>query len=182
MCYKNFSNCYLLINEEYKQAVLIDPGEVTTQMIDQIESGGYKLCAVLLTHSHPNITRGLNTLLKIYSPVIYCANCDIKNCELFILKGDGHINIAGFDVEYFSCPGHSSDSMVYKIGLIMFTGESLTAGMIGETDTQYSKKILLNNLKQKVLSQTDGTILFPGRGPPSSVGAEKKFNNDILKS
>jgi len=47
-----FSNGYVVCNEESMEALLVDPGEVTTTMIDQIENKAYSLKAALITHSH----------------------------------------------------------------------------------------------------------------------------------
>mgnify|MGYP002869162943 CR=1 FL=1 len=181
MCIDGFSNCYLIVNEATKQAIIIDPGEVSMNLIEQIEGDGYGLEAVLITHNHPSSTQGMHTLLKIYSPEIYGANIEYNSTKTTILRGDGTIRIAGLDVEHLAMPGHSSDSMVYKIGQVLFTGECLTAGLVGDANTQYSKRILINNIRQKVLSQADSTAIFPSKGPPSTVGAERKFNTEILR-
>ena len=71
---EGFSNCYIIANPERKEAVIIDPGKVTNQIIRHIEDDKYTLCAVLVTHNHGSHTRGLSTLRKIYNPEIYAAD------------------------------------------------------------------------------------------------------------
>ena len=76
-------------------------------------------------------------------------------------------------------PGHSSDSVVYNIGNILFTGDVLSAGELGSTNSSYSEYILRSNIEQKIYSQLDDVIVMPGHGPPSTLGAIKAFNYDL---
>ena len=71
MNYTGFSNCYLVVNEEANEAVIIDPGEISEEIISQIEDNNLKLSAVLVTHNHASHVDGIKTLQKIYSPKIY---------------------------------------------------------------------------------------------------------------
>ena len=178
---EGFSNCYVVVNEETKEAIIIDPGVITKDIIEQIEREKYKLVGVLITHNHKSHTRGLQTIRKIYSPVIYAADYDVAGADTFLLKGDGIIRVAGLSVGYMSVPGHTHDSLVYKIGQIIFTGDTLTAGLIGETSSSYSHNTLLANINSKILSQQTDIILMPGHGPPSSVEAERHFNKSFAK-
>ena len=82
-------------------------------------------------------------------------------------------------VHYMTLPGHTADSMIYKIGTVLFTGDSITAGRIGSTDSSYSSHILRQNINERIFSQQENTIIMPGHGPPSSVGAEKYCNMDL---
>ena len=82
-------------------------------------------------------------------------------------------------VQYITLPGHTADSMVYKIGNVFFTGDSISAGRIGSTNSSYSSHILRLNLNEKILSQQENTVIMPGHGPPTTVGAERRFNKDV---
>ncbi len=174
-----FSNCYLVVNESTKDAIIIDPGKMTRQILERIENDHLNLKAVLITHNHGSHSRGLNTLRKIYSPKIYAADWEVAGADTIVLKGDGVLRISGFNIGYLAVPGHSPDSMCYKIGRIIFTGDSLTAGQTGSTNNSYAKRTLISNVQQKILSQSDDIALMPGHGPPTSVGAEKHYNTDF---
>lgn len=175
-----FSNCYVVTNEKTMEALIIDPGKITKEILEQIESGPYELAAVLITHKHKSHIRGLSTLKKIYTPKIYAADFDIAESEETILNGDGVIYVAGLPVRHLALPGHSADSMAYKIGHMIFTGDTLFAGMISDTSSTYSRRTLISNLKAKIMSQQDHIILMPGHGPPSTLAAEKNFNEAFL--
>lgn len=176
---EGFTNCYIVVNEKTNEAIIIDLEKVTSQMIEQIESNRFKICAVLITHNHKNHVSGLRTLRKIYTFKTYAADYEVEGEESTVLKGDGLIRLAGMDVEYFSLQGHSSDTLCFKIGSLIFTGDAISAGTIGSTTSFYARQMLMRNLKEKVLSQKDDTVLLPGHGPPTTVGAEKKFNMDL---
>lgn len=175
-----FSNTYIIANEKTNQAIIIDPGKLTEEIIKKIEENNLKLEAILITHNHGSHIHGLKTLLKIYTPEIYGADLEIARNKSSVITGDGTLKIAGLLVKYMNLPGHSSDSMVYQIGNAIFTGDTISAGKLGSTNSSYSKHLLKRNVEDKILSQQENTILFPGHGPPTTIAAEINFNNDII--
>ena len=176
--FEKLTNCYLVVNEVSKKAIIIDPCKISTILIKQIEDGGYDSCAVLITHKHENHYRGLKTLQKIYDFPVYAADNELANAQN-ILKGDGIKSIGGLEIEYFSLPGHSADSIVYKINNAIFTGDVICAGKIGTSSCAFTKKYLANGIKSKLFTLNDDTVIMPGHGPMTSVGAEKQFNLDL---
>ena len=182
LCIEGFTNSYLVVNDnpEVMEAIIIDPAQITNEIIRQIEDNGYKLVAVLITHNHQHHINGLKTLKKIYNPTIYAADSETYGLNYSILNGDGMTQIAKLNVEFFSIPGHSPDSMVYKIGDVLFTGDTILPGMTGNTTSQYSKKLLCNKIKDKLFTLPDRTIIFPGHGVPGTLESEKQFSLDLL--
>ena len=171
-----FSNCYLVANEETKEALLVDPGEVTEAIISQIENNNYKLSAVLVTHNHGSHVKGIKTMEKIYSPQIYAADWEVAGEKTNVLNGDGKIKIATMNVNFMAIPGHTSDSVVYKIENLLFTGDVLFAGTIGTTNSSYSEYVLQTNIKNKIFTLPDNCVIMPGHGPLSTLEAAKAFN------
>ncbi len=184
LCLQEFTNCYIVANDDpnVMEALIIDPGKISAEMIKQIERGGYKLTGVLITHNHTNHVRGLATLRKIYTPFVYAADYEVAGAKAIVLRGDGILKVAGLDVMYYSVPGHSADSMVFKIGDVLFTGDTITSGIIGETWSKYSRRMLCNKIQEKIFSQSDQTIIMPGHGPPTTVEAERQFNLDLSEN
>lgn len=173
---EGYSNCYIITNPELKEAIIVDPGKITKEIVQNIENEQYNLVAVLITHNHGSHTDGLSTIRKIYNPRIYAADSQAAGEDTIVLKGDGIFKIADFTIGYLSVPGHSTDSMCYKIGNVIFTGDTLSAGKIGSTNNSYAKKTLIANVQTKIFSQQESTTLLPGHGPPTSIEAEKFFN------
>lgn len=177
---ESFSNSYLVVNENTLEALIIDPNKITTMLIDQIEHSQYKLKAVFVTHKHEHHTAGISTLKKIYDFDVYAADAEISG-EKNVLSGDGKIEACGLEILYFSVPGHSSDSLVYKIGNEVFTGDVISAALMGESSCSYNYRRLSNGIRTKIFSMPDSSLIFPGHGPLTSVGAEKMFNVELGK-
>jgi glyoxylase-like metal-dependent hydrolase (beta-lactamase superfamily II) len=128
------------------------------------------------------LAQSIPAIQKIYGTVIYAADYDVAKNATSVLRDEGSLHVAGMDVAFTSVPGHSLDSMVYKIGHVIFTGDVLSAGHLGSTVSNYSKRTLVANIERKIFCHTDSTVLFPAHGPPTSIGAEKLFNQDIRGS
>jgi glyoxylase-like metal-dependent hydrolase (beta-lactamase superfamily II) len=97
----------------------------------------------------------------------------IEDRPCLIVNDRQTLKICEIDVEVLGLPGHTPDSVAYRVDRFVFTGDSLSAGMIGRTFSAYGTRQLLLNLWQKVLSLTDDTVILPGHGPPSTVKAER---------
>lgn len=172
---EGFSNCYVVVNEKAREAIIIDPGKITKGIISQLEDEGLKLTAVLVTHNHGSHVDGIKTLRKIYNPKIYAADWEIAKSDTEVLMGDGKIRVAKMNIRYMTMPGHTADSVVYGIGNVLFTGDVLFAGSMGSTNSSYSEVILRTNIENNIFSQQDGVILMPGHGPPSTVEAARLY-------
>ena len=175
-----FSNGYLVGNEKTGEAIIIDPGVMNNELLDHIEQNRFRLDAVLVTHNHESHHRGLRPLLRIYAPRVYAADTELKGRKTVLLQGDGTFAAAGFAIRYFAVPGHSPDSLMFQIENVLFTGDALSAGRLGTTNNMYGKRNLLTHLKNKLLSQNDDIIIMSGHGPPSTVGAERLYNAEMM--
>lgn len=171
-----FSNGYIVGNEERCAAVIVDPAEVTASMIEQIEHKCYKLVAVLITHDHLHHIRGLKTLMRIYDPIVYASNTRILGTVCRKVRDQDAFEEAGFAIKAIAVPGHSQDSIIYSMGQYLFTGDALHAGVIGKTTSAFNAQALMNRLRDKLDGFPDDTLLFPGHGPPSTLGTERKYN------
>ena len=182
-CPNSFVNCYVLGNRNEDKgtsdAVIIDPAFIDSTIIRFIEDNNFKLRGILITHAHLNHVRGLRTLKRIYDVDIYAMNRVILDQECVLIR-DMDIFYAGpFRFEVISVPGHSLDSVVFKIEHLLFTGDVISAGLVGLTASTYGAKTQMNALRNKVLSLPGDFIILPGHGPPSSLEAERRFNSEI---
>jgi glyoxylase-like metal-dependent hydrolase (beta-lactamase superfamily II) len=184
-CSFGFSNCYILGEDEsdpgrQNAAIIIDPGSMEDSTLQTIEDNNFNLKAVLITHDHLGHVQGLRTLKRIYNADIYAVNQVIMDQRTTMVKDGDKIKIAGFTVEVISIPGHSSDSAVFKIDAMLFTGDVLTAGLVGSTASAYGDATQMNKLRSRLLSLPGDYIVLPGHGPPSTLEAERRFNSDIF--
>ncbi len=112
-----------------------------------------------------------------------------KNLSSFIGKGqtclpadkmlaDGDIiEVGNFNLEVIHTPGHSPGGICLKSGLVLFSGDSLFAESIGRTDFPGgSYRELISNIKERLMLLADETKVYPGHGPDTTIGWERKMN------
>jgi glyoxylase-like metal-dependent hydrolase (beta-lactamase superfamily II) len=181
-CPFGFSNCYILGTEttgggeNSPMALIIDPGAMDKGILNFVENNNYTLQGVLITHDHRNHVRGLRTLKRIYNAEIYAINHIIMDHRTTLVRDGDVLRIGPFTIEVISVPGHSSDSAVFKAGRLLFTGDALSAGLVGSTASSYGASVQMTALRSKILSLPGDYVVLPGHGPPSSLEAERSFN------
>ena len=196
-CSQGFSNCYVLGTDFPpdtpssvpgskpkesslpKEAIIIDPGNMDSNLLNLIEKNDYTLKGILVTHDHLHHVRGVITLMRIYNTKVYAINPVVCGYPATIVRDGEKISIGPFKVEVFSIPGHSADSAVYKIDRFLFTGDVMNAGLMGNTGSSYAAANQVSALRKKILSLPGDYKIFPGHGPPSSLEAERRFNLDL---
>ena len=98
-----------------------------------------------------------------------------------LLKDGDVLKLGDYDVEIIHTPGHTPGGICIKIGNDLFTGDTLFAGSIGRTDFEGgSYDEIISSIKDKLVKYPDETIVYPGHGPSSTIGREKKYNPFII--
>ena len=175
-CLYSFSNCYVLGAQDGSDALIIDPGCMDEKILAFIEKHDYRVRGILITHDHTSHVRGLKTLKRIYDAEVFAGDPTVCEQRASIIRDGETLALGSFSVEVFSVPGHSSDSMAYRVERILFTGDALSAGLIGSTVSSYGKSILSDALNRKILTLPGNMIVMPGHGPPTTIEAERRFN------
>jgi len=178
-CSFRFSNCYVL--SENDRAVIIDPGSMDQQLLEYIEKNDLSLDAVLITHDHRVHVHGLRTLLRIYQVDIYAINHNVLDYKTIPVNDGDRIAVGPFAAEIISIPGHSSDSAVFRIDNLLFTGDVLTSGLVGTTASAYGAATQINKLRSRLMSLPGDYTVLPGHGPPSTLEAERRYNIGITQ-
>ncbi len=172
----HFSNCYVLGPREGGEAVLIDPGIFDEGLLELIEEHGFYVRHVLITHNHRSHVNGVKTLLKIYDALTYSLDPQLLDFPAERIHGQSRLELGRFQVEVLETPGHSNDSVCYRVGRMLFTGDTLSAGSVGETATSYERALLLSSIRNRILRLPGEHFVFPGHGPPTTLSAEREFN------
>jgi len=180
LVFPHLSNTYLLVSEERKEGILIDPGSLDIHLVQTIEKNQYSLAGVLLTGNTEAHTEGIPTLLRVYPPVqVFTAERSLEACPCISIHDGDILELGGFRIEVIGMPAYSREAVLYRIGNLVFTGDVLTAGKVGSVPNTFSRTLLIQRLRQHLSHWDPDTILFPGYGPPSKVGVELELNPDL---
>jgi len=193
------TNCYILGDEKTKEAVVIDPGGDFEIIEAHLEKLKLKTKCIILTHGHVDHIAALSQLKKATEAEILIHSKDSAmlydpNQNLSIFSGDqiiatkadrlleeGDIIQCGeIRLEVLHTPGHTPGGISLLTDKMIFTGDALFCGSIGRTDFPGSSyKDLISSIKDKLLSKGDDFVIYPGHGPSSTIGEERK-NNPFL--
>ena len=80
--------------------------------------------------------------------------------------------------EVITTPGHSPGGVCYHFAAekTLFTGDTLFSGSIGRTDLKGSDERLMQTSLRRLTQLPDDTLVYPGHGPRTTIGREKKIN------
>ena len=96
-----------------------------------------------------------------------------------ILEGRGHLEIGGLRMELAHVPGHSTDSVTFFLPDRgeLFSGDTLMAQNLGRSDFPGGDEpLLIDGIREKLFALPENTQVFPGHGPPTTIGAERAGN------
>jgi hydroxyacylglutathione hydrolase len=101
--------------------------------------------------------------------------------DVEVIEVNKSLNIAGVDWEFIHAPGHTEGSMVIRTDQsgdpIAFTGDVLFAGSIGRTDLPGGDShAMQESLENVILPMPDHTLVYPGHGSDTTIGAERETN------
>ncbi len=171
-----FSNTYIIGPDKGGDAILVDPGVMDLESLKLIEGNNFYVRHILVTTPHESHVQGLKTTLKIYKAEIYSGLTMIGDFPCTQVHDGEQLKLAGFEVSVLNVSGHSKDSMVYRVEDVLFTGDALGAGRLGDSPNAYARAILKSTILEKFSGLDDHLLVFPGHGPPSTLAAEKIFN------
>ncbi len=193
-------NCYLVISDK-NNAVLIDAPEGGESILAEIEKQGVKLKKILLTHGHCDHIESVAFLAERTEAEVFIHSEDapkltdsylnlseyfsmymdpVRHYEHGISLSDGDtIKEDELTFTVFHTPGHSSGSVCYLLGNVMFSGDTLFRDSIGRTDMpdgDYRK--LSESLKalEQFTGNYDDYRLLAGHGDESTLSREKQRN------
>lgn len=171
-----FSNSYVIATENGGDVLIVDPGVMDVPLLNLIENNGYYVRAVLITHSHESHIQGLRTLLKIYNAEVFAAVRSLFGRPCREVHAGEPFSVAGLEIDPLSFQGHSNDSVVYRVDRMLFTGDVLGAGHVGTTPNRFAHELLVDAIKEQLLSLEEDLVIFPGHGAPSTLTVEKRTN------
>lgn len=194
------NNMYLVYEEDTKKAVLIDATAPVPELLDTVKNFGLDVEYILLTHGHFDHILGLTELKKALGAEAVICHDDLiisdnineftrffggmeesvpPVYEKFIKDGDV-ITVGNMQIKVIHTPGHTEGGVCYLLNDNLFSGDTLFMGSVGRTDLfggNFDK--LSDSVKNKLFKLDDNIKVYPGHGPKTTIGYEKK-HNEIL--
>jgi len=193
-------NCYVLAAADNSQAIIIDPGSDAAKIRRALKKHRLEPGLIINTHGHCDhigaddefgvpiyVHRADAALLRDpklnLSPLIILAAYSVKS-EVKSLEEKDKIELGRVQLEVIHTPGHTPGGICLLMRRpqdnILFSGDTLFYQGVGRTDFAGADgQQLIKSIKEKLLKLPDGTIVYPGHGPSSTIGEEKK-NNPFL--
>ncbi|MEA2061850.1 MAG: MBL fold metallo-hydrolase [Thermodesulfobacteriota bacterium] len=190
------ANCYILGCEDTGEAAVIDPGDEADRILIKLSEARLKVKYLINTHGHFDHVAANKRMKEVTDAdlLIHAEDAPMlaelnKAASSFGLSAenspdaDRHINdgdeisFGSITLKVIHTPGHSRGGICLYTPGYLFVGDTLFAGSIGRTDLPGgSYDTLIASIKEKLLVFDDNTIVYPGHGPETTIGREKKIN------
>jgi len=190
------ANSYILGCERTRQAAVIDPGGDADKILITLADNRLRCLYIINTHGHfdhaadnkriKEVTGAQILIHRADAPMILNQrtngkmwNMSIDNSpspDRFLEEGD-IITFGDLSLKVLHTPGHSPGGISLVTDKMVFVGDTLFAGSIGRTDFPGGdEEGLLRNVREKIFTLGDDVIIYPGHGPRTTVGRERKTN------
>jgi len=191
------TNCYLVGDEATLEGAVIDPGGDPELILEAIEAEGLTIRYILNTHAHfdhiaanEQLRAATGAPLALHPadeqllasggggkwfgfPAIPSPDPDIE------LADQQELRIGGLHMSVLHTPGHSPGHVAFHLPeeKVLFSGDALFHNGIGRSDLPGGDyATLMTSIRLRLLSLPDETRVYPGHGPATTIGAERKHN------
>jgi len=189
-------NCYVIGDRE--AGAIIDPGDEATRIALAVEQTGLEIGQILVTHAHIDHVGAVAALADEYAcPVLMHAEAEpmlrqlptqamtmglrfgkVPDVDRYI-EDDELLEVGGLKVSALYTPGHAPGHLAFYVeddGVVV-AGDALFAGSVGRTDLfGGDMAVLLRSINERFLTLPDETRVYPGHGPPTTIGDERAHN------
>jgi hydroxyacylglutathione hydrolase len=185
------TNCYVVRTERgASEAVVIDPGGDAAGLRLELARAGARCGAIFVTHADADHVAGLADLAEGTGAPVYAPPRELMPAErasgwLAVrdyeidteLTGGETLNAAGIVFDVVAIPGHSPDHIAFHSDGCLFSGDLLFAGSVGRVDLAGGDwGTLLESARALTERFAPETTVYPGHGPPTTLGAERAGN------
>ena len=192
------TNCFIVKDDETKKAIIIDPAFNPSRIIK--ESADYEIEYIVITHAHIDHLMALDELKKatdakivissLENPALNDANlnlsdlmkvpCVTSKADITVNDGDT-LPFANTNMKFILTPGHTPGSMCIFVNDVIFSGDTLFNRTIGRCDLAGGcYENLIASIKEKLLVYADDTVVYPGHGPRTNIGIERRENPFLM--
>lgn len=192
-------NCAIVYDDASKSCVVVDPGGDVEKIIASVKELGVQVAAIWLTHGHLDHAGGAEAAKKNFGVEIVGPNQADKmlldtiemtatgygltgmfnaNPDRWLSDGE-KLTVGEHEFEVRHCPGHAPGHVIFvnHANKLIIMGDVLFRGSIGRTDLPGGNhQVLLDSIKNKVMTLDDDYQFICGHSEPSTVGAERNSN------
>jgi hydroxyacylglutathione hydrolase len=191
-------NCYIVGRRDGQAAVMIDPGDEAERLTAAAEALGVTIDAILLTHTHFDHVGAVAAMARATAAPVYCPTLEramladidgsirmlglsgFENYEADeLLAGGEHLELAGLAIDVHFTPGHSPGHLTFALPEheTLLSGDVLFRGSVGRTDLpDGDHATLLASIASLLDTHPPQTLVYPGHGPHTTLGAERASN------
>ena len=190
------NNLYLLTVTGSRDAIVVDPSLESEHVLDAIGSRGLTVKKILLTHAHIDHIVMVKAFHDATGALIWLHEGDRFLYERAAAQAlsmgmtwpgtipiahwiqDGEeVGIPGLEVRAIHTPGHSPGSVTFVTSEGLIGGDVLFRGSVGRTDLPGGDwDTLARTIRDTIFRYPEDTNVYPGHGPPTTVGHEKATN------
>ncbi len=191
-----FKNGYLVACPSTRKGIYIDPGDEAPHLLRRIDELKIELEAIVNTHAHMDHICGISKVKRQWDVPVYLHRADHQLYDRLPLQGqwvgvkydpappvdhelrDGDtLQVGSLEFAVFHTPGHAPGHVCLQVGRHIFCGDTVFAGSIGRTDLPGgSMEELMQSIREKILPRGDDKVLYPGHGPATTIGQERRTN------
>jgi glyoxylase-like metal-dependent hydrolase (beta-lactamase superfamily II) len=192
------TNCWLVAAEGSDEAVVVDPGFSAERVHGMLRAAGKRPVAVLATHGHYDHIGSAGEFCADDLP-LYIHEADrlaltdpktwgsgfpvpptpVKDIRT-VVEGD-RLDFAGFSIEVMHTPGHTPGSVCFTTDGWLFAGDLVFRGSIGRSDFPNSSTADMEKSLRRFLTLPDPLPVYPGHGPDTTVGTERRTNPFLVE-
>jgi hydroxyacylglutathione hydrolase len=202
-----FKNGFVVGCESTRQAVIIDPGDEVDQLLAFAATNALQVNAILLTHAHVDHVTGVARAKRSLKVPVYLHRDDLFLYKQAVLhgtlfglsveepppidvfyEGSAPIAFGNYEVFVHHTPGHCPGGVCLQVGrhgeqgLDLFVGDTLFAGSIGRTDLPGGDyDTLIRSITTVLFAFGDEARVYPGHGPTTTIGQERRTNPFLLR-
>lgn len=188
------NNNYLIIDEDSKEAALIDCSFYDESILIELKRYNAVLKYILLTHGHFDHISGLNYFsheikvlmhendkewieqVNTYLPMLNMPTMNIPKIDEYINDND-IIKLGNIEIKVIHTPGHTQGGVCFYVAENLFSGDTIFRESVGRCDLpggNFSQ--IVESIENKIFTLPENTIIYPGHGKTTSVGWEKEHN------
>jgi len=190
------ANCWIVGSESAGEGMVIDPGGNADVIQKAIAESGLDIKIIVLTHGHSDHIAALYETLDMTGAevAIHVEDADFLEGrgtvssqfgisyktppppDRLLREGD-IIDVGGWSFSVIHTPGHTPGSICLHTDYKIFTGDTIFRRGIGTTLMPGSSRSqLINSIKTRLMVLPDDTIIYPGHGRETTIGAERRDN------